>query len=403
MRPITIRYSIISCLLTCLVIQTGCKKENTAGPVINSVRAIDPAPNDSTLSKAGPGQSIVIMGANLATTRQIYFNGFPSPFNAALLSDNTIAVTIPSEMPFASLDPDDLNTIKVVTEYGEALYEFPIEPPPPAITAASNEYAVAGETLVLTGNNFFFIDKVVFPGGVEVTSGITTNETGTRLELTVPAGITQAGPIQVQNLYGTGTSVLLFNDLATGMLCNFDDVNTLNNWAGVGISSSSTEFPGNTGTYAHMHYTDIPANDFVWYGGGRSINCEVPLPWVPVASLNEPLGNFALKFQLNTKVPWTGGSIFIAKDYSWDFIGRVEPWKGTSNGFNTEGWRTMVVPLSNFKSSEGTGDAASGLTQLLGAGGQGGVNFFFINASDNVLTEFDAAIDNIRVVRIREQ
>jgi hypothetical protein len=396
-------YFFLFAAIACILIQPACKKENKQAPQIRQIRAIAPAPNDSVLTKAGPGQIIVIQGANLATTSQIFFNGYPASFNSALLSDENLVVTVPADMPFASLPQDKLNTIRIVTNYGELIYQFPIVPPPPVIVAMTNEYARAGEKVILAGNNLFYIDKVIFPGAVQVTS-VATNASGTLLELTVPAGISQSGPLQVMNRYGSTTSLLLYNDTTTGMLCNFDNVNTLNNWANATVTSNSTDFPGNKGTYVRFKFTDIPAKDFVWYGGGRSINCEVSLPWVPVANLNQPLDNYALKFELNTKVPWTGGSLFIVKDYSWTYLARLEPWT-TSANFNTNGWKTVVVPLDQFKTKannkDGTGSPASSLTTMLGGSGAGGVNMFVINDSESVLAAIDIAIDNIRVIKIK--
>ena len=379
----------------------GCKKDNNSNPpVIENLRAITPAPNDSTLTKAGPGQTVVIQGKNLATTKEIYFNGYPAPFNSALFSDVNVTVTIPGDMPFATLDQSNLNTVRLVTAFGETTYSFPIVPPPAVITSMTNEMAVAGDHVTIYGNNFFFIDKVVFPGNVEVNSGITTNDAGTTLDLTVPSGITDGGPIQVVNRYGAGVSLLLFNDVTTGVLCNFDNVNTLNNWAGAVISNDGTDFPGNSGNYARLTYSNIPAGDGTWWCCGRSLNDETPLLWVPVANLSDPLDNWAMKFEINTKVPWKNGSVILDKDYSWNFVGRFSP-GSSGTDYNSNGWKTIVIPLSQFKNSNGTGTAASNLTTLLGAAGTGGFNLYFVNYDTAPVASFDAAFDNFRVEKIK--
>lgn len=395
-------------LLIAAVIALGafsaCNKEKQGGPPsVDKVRANLPSPNDSTLTKAGPGQWIVIEGENLASTSQLYFNGWPATFNNGLFSNNSMVVLIPPDMPFASLDQSKLNTIRIVNPSGETTFTFAIEPPPPIISSMSNEMAVADDVVTIYGNNFFFITKVIFPGNIEVTSGITSNASGTQLTLTVPAGITTGGTIKVVNRYGTGTSLLLFNDFTTGVLCNFDNVNTINNWAGVTISSSAVDFPSNRGTYARMTYSGVAAGDWAWWGGGRSINCEVTRQWVPVANLGEPASNFALKFEFNTKIPWKNGTILLDRNYGWAYLGRYEAWNTATGGvenFNSDGWKTIVVPLSNFKNNNGNGTAASSLTALLGAAGSGGFNLYFINDGTAPVTTFDAAIDNIRVVRV---
>ena len=389
-------------ILGTIAMISGCKKnKNENAPVIEKLRAITPAPNDSTLTMAGPGQTVVIQGRNLATTKEIYFNGYPAPFNSALFSDQNVTVAIPADMPFASLDQAKLNTIRLVTEFGETTFNFPIVPPPPVVTSMTNEMAMAGEQVTISGNNFFFIDKVIFPGDVEVNSNITTNAAGTTLDLTIPAGITQGGPIRVINRYGTGTSLLLFNDVTTGVLCNFDNVNTLNNWAGATITNDGTDFPNNRNNYARLTYTNIAAGDWTWWCCGRSLNDETALPWVPVDNLNDPLANWAFKFEINTKIPWKNGSIILDKDYSWNYVGKFTPWKTLGSDYSSNGWKTVVIPLSEFKNSNGTGTAAANLVSLLGSSGTGGFNLYFINDDTKPVASFDAAFDNFRVVRIK--
>ena len=393
-------------LIITTLIQVSCKKDNAgAAPSIKNLRAISPAPNDSTLTKAGPGQWVVIRGANLAGASAIYFNGYPASFNSALFSDSTLVVLIPADMPFATLDVKKLNTVTVVTPNGEVTYSFPIVPPPPVINGMSNENAVAGTVVTISGNNFFFIDKVIFPGGVAVTTGITTNQSGTSLQLTIPAGITAGGTIQVQNRYGTGTSVLLFNDLTTGMLNNYDNVNNFE-W-GAGSSSSAAAYPGNRGTYGVMKASAVAGGDMGWWNGDRSVNILSSVVWVPPAQLTRSLDDYALKFEVNVKAAWNSGSIYIVKDYNWAYLARYEPWLNADNSVSnyvTNGWQTVVIPLSQFKtksgSLDGTGNPPPSLTALLGGTGAGSVNMMFVN-SGTTTANFEAAIDNIRVVRIK--
>jgi len=388
--------------ITVLIGFAACKKNNNEdAPSISRVRANLPAPNDSSLSKAGPGEWVVIEGSGFSTTNAVFFNGWPAQFNATLFSDNSMVVLIPADMPFASLEQSKLNTIQVITQFGQTTYTFPIEPPPPIITAMSNEMAFADETVTITGNNFFFIDKVVFPDNKEVTTDIVTNESGTTLTVKVPAGITGSGTIKVVNRYGTGTSVLLFNDMVTGMLNNYDNVNNFE-W-GAGSSSSSSNYPGNHGTYGVMAATGISGGDFGWWNGSRSINIK-SATWLSSSELTNPVDNYALKFEISVKKPWSAGSIFIVKDYNWTYLARYEPWLGTGGSFSVNGWQTVTIPLSSFKTkangADGTGSAASSLSVLLGSGA-GNTNLMFVNTGTTTVQDFEAAIDNIRVVKIK--
>jgi len=387
------------------LMQAACKKDSGGGPVITGLRAISPAPNDSALTTAGPGQWVVIRGSHLSGATSVFFNGYSSSFNAALFSDTTMAVNIPSDMPFASLDTSKLNTVTVVTTHGTATYKFPIVPPPPVITALSNEYAQAGLQITITGNNFFFIQKVVFPGNIAVTSGITSNVSGTSIQVTVPAGITTSGTIQVVNRYGTGTSMLRFNDFVTGVMHNYDNVNNYS-W-GAGSSSSSTAYPNNWGTYGVMNASGVGGGDLGWWNGNRSINLN-SVQWVPLGYMSQTLDYFALKFEINVTTPWTGGSLYIVKDYDWTYVARYEPWlnaDGTTTNYTSKGWQTVVIPLSSFRTKanglDGTGNPAATMAGLLGSSGAGGIDIMFVNSGTTAVASFEAAIDNIRVEKIK--
>ena len=388
--------------------QMACKKDNTAGPSISGLRSIAPAPNDSALTVAGPGQWVVIKGAHLGTASAVSFNGWPASFNSALFSDNSLAVNIPADMPFASLDTAKLNTVTVVTPNGTATYKFPIVPPPPVVTGISNENAVAGTAITIYGFNFFYISKVIFPGGITVSSGMTSNTAGTTLNVTVPSGITTGGTIQVMNRYGTGVSIVLFNDLTTGVLNNYDNINHFV-W-GSGTSNSSTTYPGNRGTYGIMSASAVGGGDYGWWNGSRSVNTD-SVQWVPVGHVSEALGNYALKFEINVTTPWKDGTLFIVKDGNWKYIARYEPWlnaDGSSSAFTTHGWLTVTLPLSMFKDNPdpssntlaGTGNAVPSMTILLGAGGVGAMDIMYVNTGKAATGSFEAAIDNIRVERV---
>ncbi|MEO7766505.1 MAG: glycan-binding surface protein [Ferruginibacter sp.] len=399
-NKILILLLISGCFLTML----SCKKDNnTAQPAITQIRAIAPAPNDSILKKAGPGEWVVIQGTNLADASQIFFNGYPASFNSALFAGNNLVVLIPADMPFATLAAADLNTVKVITPGGTVVYQFPIVPPPPVVATMSNEYAVAGTRVSITGNNFFYIDKVIFPGGIAATTNIVSNSTGTSLDVTIPAGVNTGGTIQVVNRYGTGTSVLLFNDFTTGVLHNYDNVSNYD-W-GAGNSNNSGNYPGNRGYYGVMTASGVSAGDFGWWNGNRPINLK-SAQWVAATDLSKPLGNYAVKFEINVIKPWKNGSLFIMKDYNWTYVARYEPWQkmdGTVADFTTTGWQTVTIPLDIFKTKannqDGTGVPAASMSALLGSG-SGGFNMFFVNPGTTAVADFEAAVDNIRVEKI---
>jgi hypothetical protein len=392
-------------VIVLLVLVTGfaaCEKDKDIKPAITRLRAISPSPNDSTLTLAGPGQTVVIQGRGFTSTTQIFFNGYPTPFNSALLADDNIVVTIPADMPFASLDPAQLNTVKVVTRNGEAVLSFPVVPPPAVLLSASNENALAGARITIRGNNLFFVEKVIFPGGIAVTTNLTTVASGTSVEVTVPAGITQAGPLQIMTKSGTGTSVFLFNDYATGMITNFDNINNFS-W-GCTIRDDAGLFPGNHGKYAHLQQDGITGNNWDWWNGKRGMMTNAK-DWLPASELGNPAGNYAMKFDIYVKEPWATGVLLIGPppNDAWGYMYRYEPWK-TQPGFKTNGWITVTVPLSEFRKksasgTEGAGDQAAKVSDVIG-GIDEIAKFMFVNDTGTPIAKLDLAIDNVRVYKI---
>ena len=406
MRTIHINKLIALLLLAAIgCTQYACKKSKSGGPVITGVRASTAAPNDSTLTLAGPGQVIVIKGANLASTTKVLFNGYPAYINPALFADNNIIVTIPADMPFGLLSADDLNTIKVITPDGTATYTFPIIPSAAHITGMSNEDALPGDRVTIYGNSFFFVKKVIFPGGIEVTSNLTSNNAGNQLQVTVPNGVTKGGPITVQTIYGSATSVLLFNDLSTGVLHNSDNVSNFS-W-GCDVVTDASLFPGGRGSYNRMTFAGINGGDWGWWNGGRSLNTN-SAQWIPAANLNDELASYALKFEINLKTPWSAGKLFIVKDGTWTYVALYSPWlnaDGSTTTFTTNGWQTVTIPLTSFKGKDGSGNDGMGavtpsLKALVG-GGAGAIDLYFINNGTTTIEKFDMAVDNIRIVKIK--
>jgi len=387
--------------------QSSCKKDANTGsgtPVITRVRSYAGTPGDSVLTQTNPGNYVVLQGSHFTGIKAVYFDGVEANVNTALGSDDNIPVIVPT-IPFATLDQTKLNTITVVTATGQVTFKFPVVPLATVVTSMSNEDALAGETVTVNGSNFFYIDKVILPGGITVSSGIVTNDLGTTLTFTVPTGVTTGGPIQVVNRYGTGTSVLLFDDFTTGVTNNFDNVNNYSWGLSSGATNSSSAFPNNTGYYGVLSATSIPAGDWGWYNGGRSINLN-PAQLVPAADVaSGSLSNYAIKFEINVpaSTPWVNGSIFLSINYGFTYLAAYDPWKnsdGTSTAFTTNGWQTVVIPLSQFRTNDGAGSPDVSISDLIGSSGNNALSFFFINDGTTVVTAFTAAIDNIRVEKI---
>ncbi len=389
----------------------ACKKDNAgagAPPSIKQIRAITPAPNDSVLTAALPGQFVVIQGSNLASAMQISFYGFPATFNSGLFSDNNLVVSVPA-IKWDSIPPGKVNTVEVVTPGGTATYTFNITAPVPTIINVSNENAVAGTTITITGTNFYGITKVTFPGGILGTNLIATGTT--QLTVTVPAGITTGDSLRVTGTYGTGVPRFVFDNYLlpkTGFLANFEDGNTYFGWQWWGGSKTNdaTLFPNNTGNYIRVHPSgSINAGDGSWYSDNRAVMVASGA-WLPAANLTDPIADYALKFEINVKTTWSNGSLMIAPNGNFNYLARYAPWGSTSSGqFVTNGWQTVTIPLTSFLKGTGSynasGSSAPTIATLTGGTNAASMQIMLYNDSATPLASFDAAVDNVRIVKIQ--
>jgi hypothetical protein len=398
-----ILYNNISLLILAMaaafIILPGCKKDNLDGPVITGVRNYAPAPGDSVLNSLLPGQWVVLSGHNLSNALQISFDGIPATFNSALFSDTNAVVLVPAVIPFPSVPADKLNTIYYVTPEGATTFNFNIVAPAPTISSVSNENANSGDSVYVYGFNFFFVKEVSFAGSP--VTNYTASGDGTVIRFTVPV-LSQTGPVIIKTQSGADTTVFNVNNASTESLCNFDNANTFS-W-GTNTENSSTSFPGNRGNYAILSNSSLPPGEGSWWNWQRSINTN-DVQWLSPSSLGQPLGNYAFKFEISIPAEYSGTSIYVVKGYSWNYLARYEPWKDINGGavpFSTKGWITVTIPLTEFRNNDGTGVSASSLTELLGSSATGAVNIHTKNFTNSPTpTGFNAAIDNIRVVRIK--
>ena len=157
---------IIGCVcLMAVGFLASCSKENAADkmPVITGVRVIDPALADSTFTKCVPGTNIVLMGRNLGSTYEIYINDQKVAFQGTFVTDNTILLTVPSEIKFTGTDPSLKDEIRVVTREGVAVYPFHINAGACSISAMEAEFPLKpGQEILLKGTNFIDVEQVYY-------------------------------------------------------------------------------------------------------------------------------------------------------------------------------------------------------------------------------------------------
>ncbi|MBW8684959.1 glycan-binding surface protein [Chitinophaga rhizophila] len=400
-------------ILMVIVAFSACSKDDSgsgAPPMVTAVSLLDSTKVDSTFTGALPGTMILVTGQRLDGIVRVSFNGLEAYFNPTYNTSTHLIVTIPDKTPTEATDPDVPNTIHIVTTHGETSYTFTIQIPPPSIAAISNENALAGDSLIIYGSSLWLIDKIVFPGGREVTS-FAADDAGTRVGLIMPALGEDTGRLVIHAKYGMARSDGPLNDHQSGdVISNLTAEGETGekpvfNWAwwGANRTSDATLFPGTRGSYLQNIFGGVGVNDGGWWNGNRSGNFN-DVPLFTAAVMTEEAASYALKFEINTKEPWTAGInvLRLGDNYAYRFM----PWSGAANSrFETKGeWRTVTIPLSLFKTAadgkEGTGAGAVVMGDVLKAGGVVAFGYRFIT-EDAPVEVYNAAYDNFRIVKIR--
>ena len=353
---ITVQTAISTFVLVLLMagILTSCENENTDPPVITNIRMIDPAMADVEIEGAGLENWVVVQGTGFGTTREIYFNEYSASFNPAYVTETDIVVQIPAGAPNIGTDSLAPNTVRVVTKYGEDTYtNFIVYAPPAQIFTMTNEFALPGDTIVLTGRYFYALDSVIFPGGFPA-EVLSSSVDGSGCTVIVPEGASDPGPIRVVTLGGAGESGY-FRDTVSVMINDFDALNFLD-WGRLPVTPAQATLPVISGNYFGAAAEDVGTGN--WWVDPTAMPLAIgSLPdEIAGGSLAE---NLYVKFEANISGIWNSGFYkleFAEVDdvgswlqyYTYSF----QEW-GTGEDdridFTTGGkWITYKIPLSEW-------------------------------------------------------
>ena len=180
-------------------------------PTLKYVRSPLPEEADSLLVGAYLGNTVCLVGDNLRSIYELYFNDQKATLNTSYMTDHTVLVDIPKNIP-----EEVTNKIYMVTKSGEKVdFDFSVMVPAPVVSSMSCEYAPAGSEAVLYGD--YFVDDpnvpltISMPGDITVEGEQITSITKTAVKFIVPEGAMQ-GNIRVKSIYGTGQSVFQYKD-----------------------------------------------------------------------------------------------------------------------------------------------------------------------------------------------
>ena len=407
------------------------KFELTKGtPTLRYVRPATEASSDSLLDAAFLDQIVCLVGENLTSIHDLYFNDQKATLNTSYITANTMIVQVPGGIPETVT-----NKIYMCTLGGDTItYDFNVKVPAPSVRSISNEWARPGETVTINGD--YFIDdpnvpiEVMFAGNVKVDRSMIKSIAKTAITFEVPADYA-AGYMTVQGIYGSSRSAYQFHDTRT-ILFDFDGSHG-GMTGGHGWRNGMIHAPGDD--------ANIPELDgsYLWFGGA-DMSADIGGTWAEdqfclnywpetgagypnlrdvnglgdVLAENE-IADLQLKFEIcvPSSTPWSSSAMqwIFTPDATVNYAnagngyygdtalprGVWNPWQATGSYDTADSWQTVSIPLSNFNlTNEGgacgtafDGTFFDGLTIFVWHGGVAG--------TDCAPT---MGLDNIRIVPI---
>jgi len=381
-------------------------------PIIHFVKPANIADKDLVLTGAYMGETICIVGDNLTSVQELFFNDKKAILNINLITKNTLFVTIPRDVPE---NPTDkiyfINKDRVSTEY-----DFVVYMPAPIVSTIVCEHVPEGKDVVITGD-YFFDDDPNTPVKVKVgVWDVPDNEVidiqKTSIRFKAPPGDV-TGRIQVITMYGTSAkSAQIFRD-TRGMILDFES-NYVGWWGGTvdvatnALYANDPEF-AITGRYLIFDGEITDGNSGAWGQMDGSWNIyysghENGLPAGTNLFPSDPRTSI-FRFEVNVVRPWSAlGMLFFFGENgmgngplwnsSWP-VGIWMPWSTTSGviPYTSDGWITVSIPISEFNK-----DCQSGIQEIIPPA-FGAFNLCIIRGGvQGVGCTPKILIDNIRVV-----
>ena len=456
----TMKYFL--CLAIAAVVFTGCKDDDNGGSTTQMTidkifleNINDEVNKDREVEFARLGQLLRIQGSGFMGLKKIYINGYETYFNNALMTDNNVWVTLNGDTPVEKADESVRNTITLYkSDSNKLVYKFTIRAAAPSISSCDNTLPKAGETVTVYGTNLQETTKVTLPGGIEITSGIISDEDGKWYSFTMPDGVTEAGSITSEGANGTAVTPAYFNDFRC-FVTDFDGKGELGSWSATYSNDDLVSDPLATGrgkvamlvpqVKLDAGGLDAGSNSLLWATAG---NDNANDDWSRMFSIipeTTLASNLALQFDIYCPEPWDeSGQLEFSlqnnlSNYGWNsdctkFSAQYKntaavwiPWlndDGTHQAFTTgQRWQTITLPLSKFgnynpETAKSDADkataAAATLRQVSDDRNAGSYrNFLFLFVNGDIKTEEGVTpvlnypaklftqkiyIDNIRVV-----
>lgn len=239
--------------------------------------------------------------------------------------------------------------------------------------------AKPGEMIDIVGVNLDAITEVIFP--VNVSATMYGLKSATLIQVVIPNNVAtgigviklitgtgeiiESPPINIQGVDPVVDPTLVF--------FNFDDLGSW--WGDAGGTENDPALSLDGSSYFHVNHDCSGWTGFFWRNGANNF---------PGAAIGTNINGYVLKFDINILEPITGGEFaWRLKGSAGDYFYSWKPWEA-SGSYQTSGWISVSIPLSNFYAGGNQLADLSTITEDFGV------------AFNNGASHVNACIDNVR-------
>jgi hypothetical protein len=325
-------------------IYSACTKNesapNNGEPRIRYVRITNPTSADSLLVSAGQGNLIAIVGENLESAREIWFNDQKAALTPTYITSTTILVSVPSQIPTAIN-----NKLKIIFEGGKVLeHDFVVDISEPLVSSMVSEYVATGDVATIRGDFFYEPLTVTFAGGV---TGELESVEDKIIKVRVPAGA-QPGQITVKTNFGETKSDFWFRD-NRNIFISSDPFTGWWNASYVVTNPGPNDPPAINGNYIRVNKA-IGGWSWTEVVGGPPDAMGSISKNIPDEAILKP-SDYNVKFELNTRKPYNNNMIKFTIGLT-DFNNDEYRW---APPVDTKGeWQTIIIPFDEIAAKYGS-------------------------------------------------
>lgn len=290
--------------------------------------------NGEFVVEASPQSTLAIIGENLRSVYEVYFNDQKAVLNSSYITDRSLIIDVPKTVPHEVTDK-----IYLVTKSGEIVeYDFHVVIPAPNISQMSCEYAEQGSRVTFTGDYFVNYEDVPLEvyftdaTGAKIPATINSiSDDYTSVDVTIPEDAAE-GPVTMTSIYGTAVSAFYYLD-TRGLMFDFDNGRDVQGWhkspyaigSEGGIKGNYYQLGDGSATMKEAGDWDDSNFSFEYWCGDWNTPQSYPDPQgirlfdIDGVDLSEP-EKMTLKFEMCIPAsnPWQAGAmqiIFAPTDY----------------------------------------------------------------------------------------